>query len=615
MIKECILAFLACGIFSSIATAADVEVRARLSDSTTSVSTPVRLEIVVQGARSAEVSRNWAVDGLQVRYVGESMGFQMVNFRVSTSSSYTFMILPLRAGNFTIPSLEVKVDDKTFRTQPMRLTVYGPGNDQNNSGLQTSSQSSPPAPLPIPTATPQSAHHDHAIDGQAGKLAFGVLIVPKKQIYVGEVVPVEIRYYFRSDLPVREVGPEPPSLIGDDFVVQRDPKHQQGSQFINGVKYGFLSFRNSIRPLKAGELKLPATSISCQVLVQARPEPPPGMDLFFQQFLESMSGVVRIQQMEFGSEPVVVHVKPLPEENKPDSFHGAIGQFSLHTEVSPRDPSPGDPVTLRGIISGEGNFDEMGTPDLVSKEGWQSYPPSSKFAGSDDIGYAGKKTFEWMLIPKEKKSNTPALEFSYFNTVLNKYVTLHGHPLSVNAVPLGSGAPSITPMPLPASAANPSIPSVGRDKFRIARKLRSESFRPVTARTPFVVANGVALLALLIFLGYQLIRCHAASDRGRKAALRRSLGACRARASTSQGKDFYSSVVECLRLQAQIIFGKDTSGYSGDEVVATLGLKGEEAALVLKVFARYEESAYGGAQSALSAETRAAVLMLLNHRK
>jgi len=606
MIKEYILAFLACIILSSIpiATAADVEVRAKLSDTRTIVRTPVRLEIVVEGARNAEVPRDIGVEGLQARYIGQSMEFQMVNFRVSTSSSYTYMIVPLRTGNFTIPPLDVKVDDQTFRTQPISLTVYDPGNDQ---------QSSSPAPLSTPTPTAPGDTH-LATDAQTRRLAFGVLVVPKTQIYVGEVVPVEIRYYFHPDLPVQSFD-SVPSLIGDDFVVKGDTKPRQGSQIIHGVRYLVVTFRNSIRPLKAGELKLPATSISCRVLVQARPPSGTMMDTFFQRFLDPIPGVAQIQQMEFGSEPVVVHVKPLPEENKPDSFHGAIGQFSLNMDVSPRDPSPGDPITLRGVISGEGNFDEMGTPDLVSKEGWQFYPPSSKFAISDDNGCAGKKTFEWMLIPKEKKSHTPALEFSYFDTAQNKYVTLHGRPLSVNALPLVSAAPSATPEPSPVSSVNPSIPSGGRDKFRIARKLRAESFQPVTACHPFVVANGGALLALLMFLGYQLIRYHAASDRGKKAALRRSVGACRARVSTAQGKDFYSSVVECLRLQSQIISGKDTSGYSGDEVVATLGLKGEEAALVLKVFARYEESAYGGAQSAVSAETRGAVCMLLNRRK
>lgn len=606
MIKEYILVFLACVILSSIsiATAADVEVHAKLSDTTTVVRTPVRLEIVVQGARNAEVPRDLRVEGLQVRYIGESMQFQMVNLQISTSSSYTYMILPLRTGNFTIPPLDVKVDDQAFRTQPISLTVYGPGDEQ---------QSSSPAPLSTPTL-PAQGNTQLAADAQAEKSAFGVLVVPKTQIYVGEVVPVEIRYYFHPDLPVQSLDSFP-SLIGDDFVVKGDAKPRRESQVIHGVRYIVVSFRNSIRPLKAGELKLPATSISCRVLVQARPPSGTMMDTFFQRFLDPMSGgIAQIQQMKFGSEPVVVHVKPLPEENKPDSFHGAIGQFSLDMEVSPRDPLPGDPVTLRGVISGKGNFDEMGTPDLVSKEGWQFYPPSSKLAISDDSGYAGKKTFEWMLIPKEKKSHTPALEFSYFDTASNRYVTLHGRPLPVDAAPL-AGAASATPMPSPVSAVDSTIPSMGRDKFRIARKLRSESFRPVTASTPFVVANGVVLLALLMFLGYQLIRCHAASDRGRKAALRRSLGACRARASTAQGKDFYSSVVECLRLQAEIISGKSTGGYSGDEIVAILGLKGEEAALVLKVFARYEESAYGGAQSALSAETRAAVLMLLNHRK
>lgn len=616
--KKCLTSALVWYIFFAfIAYAADVQVSSRLSNEETTVGVPVRMEITVQGARTAQIPRNLAVKGLQAHYVGESVQVQMVNFQVSTSSSYTFDIFPLQPGDFTIPDLQVQVNGKTFRTRPLSLRVYGSkthwstsGSGGSSSRSQATMQRLPTLPLPVPTVSGGG----HSVGLESEKLAFGILMIPKKKIYVGEVVPVEICYYFHPDLPVQSVN-SMPSLIGDDFVVQKISDPQQGQQKINGMQYMVLSFRSSIRPLKTGELQLPSTSISCQILTQARPEIPAGIaDAFFQQFLASMPGVTRLQKMDVKSNSVTIQVIPLPEENRPDSFRGAIGKFALRTEVSPRDPAPGDPVTLQATISGEGNFDQIGAPALGSKQGWQFYPPSSNFTGLDNVGYLGKKAFEWMLVPKEKKTTAPAVEFSYFNPTTSKYVTLRADGKSVDAGP----APEPFPTPLGNSASVAAVPRLSpptteRAKFGIARKLTSESFQPIITRGEFVIANAAAFLGLLAFLGIQLARRHAASGGAEKAALRRSLTACWTKVSTSQGIVFYSTVVQFLHLWVHATTGQHTEGYSAEEVVSALSLQGEEAALISEIFSRYEESKYGAQnmRDSISTDTRTAVLKLL----
>lgn len=611
--------------FASRVCAANIEVNARLSEEETAVGEPVQLEITVQGSRNAEVPRDVNVEGLQSRYVGQSVQIQMLNFQVSTSSAHTFVILPLRAGDFTIPALEVKIDGKAFRTKPLHLQVKARSSGMGNPGgvqqqgaapqQMSSSMWGVPAAIP-PVSSRQS------VDSQADKVAFGVLMLPKKQLYVGEVVPVEIRYYFHSDLPVQSIN-SMPSLIEDDVVVQKMLEPQQGQQEVKGVKYTTVSFRTSIRPLKAGTLRLPATSITCQILTQARQQIPGGLmpDAFFQSFFNSMPGMTSVQKLEVKSVPITIKVVPLPEENRPDSFHGAIGNFSLSTDAFPQNPAPGDPVTLRAIVSGEGNFGQMNAPDLASAQGWQTYPPTAKFMGSNSIEYSGKKIFDWMLVPKENKTTTPALKFSYFNPTSNKYVTLQGDSQPIHAV----AAPVPLSAALPAGVAVPSPPSVGsiassstedgdgNGRLKIATNVNPATFLPLTARPEFVFTNGVALLALLTFLGIQLARYYAASGRGNQANLRRALAVYRARASVSEGKEFYSTVVEFLRLRTASS-SRDIKVHSGEEVIDALGLQDEEAKLVLEIFSRYEEFTYGAQeiQRPLSTEIRAAVLQLLN---
>ena len=129
--------------------------------------------------------------------------------------------------------------------------------------------------------------------------------------------------------------------------------------------------------------------------------------------------------MRFSSEATALEVKPLPP-GAPPSFAGAVGNFSLTTDVKPRTAQVGDPLTVTASISGRGNFDRVTAPTLENERGWHTYPPSSNFKANDDIGVGGTKTFELVITPNEPKKDVPPLVFSFFNPLKEQYVTLKG---------------------------------------------------------------------------------------------------------------------------------------------------------------------------------------------
>src|SRR2546423_13717235 len=83
--------------------AASPAVTAILSNSSTGVGQPVQLQIKVTGSSSAKPPGQIFVDGLDIRYTGQSQLLEGRNFQFSYSFIYNYTIMPVRAGSFKIP--------------------------------------------------------------------------------------------------------------------------------------------------------------------------------------------------------------------------------------------------------------------------------------------------------------------------------------------------------------------------------------------------------------------------------------------------------------------------------------------------------------------------------
>ena len=81
------------------------------------------LQIKVSGAQQADVPQQIAVEGLNIRLTGQSTQVQMVNFKVTSSVVYSYIVMPLRTGKFLIPSVTVSADGRQFRTQSLSFSV------------------------------------------------------------------------------------------------------------------------------------------------------------------------------------------------------------------------------------------------------------------------------------------------------------------------------------------------------------------------------------------------------------------------------------------------------------------------------------------------------------
>jgi hypothetical protein len=487
------LLFLACAstlMVSGMLRAADVSVTAELTRDHINEGEMAELQVKVTGTQQAELPREIGADGLQIRLTGQSTQVQMVNFKVSSSVIYSYIVMPLRTGSFTIPSVTVTAEGKSFRTPSLPFTV------ETGRAAPVAPQA-PPAPAGLSsmmTHRPRTA----AAPRPEGRLAFGEINCPKKTLYAGEVVPVEIRYYFDGRYPVQVTGRV--DFGAEGVLVERFPDPKESREERDGVTYNVLTFRSLLSAVKPGQVTIPPAKLPSQIQVPGAL--PPGFDdPVFQQLMGGQAGFSQTKELTVATAPLKLEILPLPKEGRPASFAGAVGQFDIDAVVTNPRPAPGDPLNLVVKIGGKGNFKGMGPPVLTETQGWRSYPPGDKFDGSDDLSYAGVKSFDYTLIAQEAKTASPGCEFSYFDPVTAKYVTLTTKPLPVTASPGAASMPSAveassTLTPGTSDRTTPSLPP-GK------QPLPGITLRPWTTpafRAEFLIAS-LALLVASLALG------------------------------------------------------------------------------------------------------------------
>src|SRR6266496_1104598 len=426
-------------------------VTAVLSNSEIVVGETVELQIKVTGPGDARPPEEISVDGMEIHATGQSRQFEIHNFATSSSVTYNYTILPLRAGRFTIPPQTVRAGGNLLKTPELTLNVADP-------------PSRPSGVRPSRGTQTQSV--------RASDLLFAELIVPKKVAYVGEIVPVQIRMGF--DPRVRPRLIEPPEITGQGFTAQKLQQSGQTSETINGRPYDVVTYKTAIAAARAGKFEVGPVKAKAQVIVpRARSAPrsrarspfdlfdldDPFSDPFFSNPFAQMG---ERREVDINSQPVALEVKPLPR-NAPPSFSGAIGNFAMTTDANPKSVQVGDPITVTSAISGRGNFDRVNAPVIEDERGWHKYPPSSKFKQDDEVGISGTKTFETVLSPNEKKPTIPLLAFSYFDPVKEQYVTVRSEPIAIN-VQGGTIPPPAPVASQPAASTMPAAAAVAAAK-------------------------------------------------------------------------------------------------------------------------------------------------------
>src|SRR5438128_10262656 len=267
-------------------------VTAVLSNSETFVGQTVELQIKVTGPGDARPPEEISLDGLEIHATGQSRQFEIHNFTTNSSVTYSYTILPLRAGRFTIPPQTVRAGGNLLKTPELTLNV-------------ADSPSRPSGVRPSRGTQAQSV--------RASDLVFAELIVPQKTAYVGEIVPVQIRLGFDPRARPRLI--EPPEITGQGFTSQKLQESGENSETISARTYEVVTFKTAIAAARAGKFEVGPVKAKAQVLMPRRPSSPRSrsrspFDLFNQDdpfsdpfFSNPFGQLAERREVEINSEP------------------------------------------------------------------------------------------------------------------------------------------------------------------------------------------------------------------------------------------------------------------------------------------------------------------------
>jgi hypothetical protein len=339
------------------------------------------------------------------------------------------------------------------------------------------------------------------------------VLIPKRELYVGESVPVVVQVGAQDDV-VASLD-SPPSLRGDAFilnVLSGEPEREQ--RVINGKPCTVLAWHSLLAAVKPGTLSLTLEApLTVRVPAPRQAEAnyadestgDPYSDPAFQSLLQTTTA----QSIIASSQPVTFKVLQLPAENRPAGFSGAVGRFEITSELSKSRAIVGEPLTLRMRVLGTGNFDRVSSAMLGSSEVWKSHRPTASFTPGAGTGFQGEKLFEQAVIATRPGTrDLPPLEFSYFDPETRRYETARTAPLSVEVVQGPASATPLAARTSPTDAAQHSAAGLIAPPVRgdhPARDGTTDTLVPLYLQPRFLT---VPVLLILAFGGMWFRRIH-----------------------------------------------------------------------------------------------------------
>ncbi len=346
-----------------------------------------------------------------------SSSFQMVNGKTSSneSTTFTYVLMANKNGTFTIPAAHAVCDGKTVTSNSVTINVSGKVSPNSQSSQQR------------PTGVKPSGSKIKGSD------LFITVSASKKCVYEQE--PIILTYKVFTQVELTALDGKMPDLKG--FHTQELALPQQKSfsrETYNGKTYNAVVWsKYMMYPQVTGLLTIPSITFNGTILQQDTSIDP------FEAFFNGGMGYSEVNKAIAAPE-VKIQVLPLPD--KPKNFSGGVGKFSLSTSLVADHPKSGEPITIKVVISGNGNLKLIKQPNLDLPKDFDKYDPKVEDNTKlGENGLEGNMTYEFLFVPRHKGNYTiPPVEFTYFDTESKTYKTLKGESYKLEVAKGEDGA-------------------------------------------------------------------------------------------------------------------------------------------------------------------------------
>lgn len=354
---------------------------------------------------------------------GTSTSISIVNGKRSKSvtNSYTYVLMPMRAGTFTLPSAVATIQGKKVSSRTFSIEVVA-GNASRSGSAAASSGSGG-------SSRPAQASGSISSDD-----IYMRLIVNKTRAVVGEGISATLKLYQRVNVAGFEDARFPSFNGFWSQELQAPSNIEFKRENVGGEIFNTAVLRSwNLIPQKAGDVTIEPAELVCLVNVRAASSSSGSIfDSFFQDSYRQVRKRVTTQ-------PVTLHISALPA-GAPASFGGGVGKFDMKAELTKDSLKTHDAASLKVTISGTGNLALLTAPKI-------SFPPDFEVYDMKASDSGRSRVFEYPFIPRSHGDfEIGPVEYSYYDISSGRYVTLSSGPLHLavargaeleNAVPSG----------------------------------------------------------------------------------------------------------------------------------------------------------------------------------
>ncbi len=387
---------------------AELDVQLEVPDSVMVLGDRLLVQLKVDGAKSGVRLVLPEIEGLRLRQVGtpvSSSRTTIINGKIDRFSGlqYNIAIHAQKTGTYRIPPIRVRHGSDVYSTDPIPLKVVPPG-EQSSMKLDLSASKSAVFPQEPVTVTLK-----WSIQERIEEYEFHFPLLEQKdelQLQLADTSKV-------SNATELQVG---------NFNIPFD----RSSETVGGETFTVYSVEFRIFIPSSGEFTVPAASVKAQVRRGSRVST---------NFFGDRVRVPKMEKILAVSQPLRIRVNPLPESNRPESFSGAIGDYTIELLSETQRAKVGDPVEITIRISGQGRLDRLQAPLLSEIPAFRD-----QFAVKDNLqpGDIEGDSISFRRVIRPKRTSIveiPAVPFSFFNIEKGDYVTIASKTLPLKVLP------------------------------------------------------------------------------------------------------------------------------------------------------------------------------------
>jgi hypothetical protein len=413
----------------------------------------LQVEFVVENARQIDELTPPDFPGFHIiQGPIQSSGMSVINGNMSQYKGLSFVLQPARTGKFTIAGATAVVDGQKVRSNSITIKVHaggsgaGPANPGNGGGFPGNPLLQPFGSDPFGPPAPEAVDHDYVlrpgenVKEKIHKNLFVKCQVDRNTCYVGEPIVATYKLYSRLNSESRVT--KRPSLNGFSVYDMVDPSSDIVSvEKLNGKAFTVHIIRKTqLIPLQAGNIDLDPVEVENTVhFVKGggRPESHHSgnslRDLLDQLADNNNVGPEVDENVTIDTKPLTITVKPLPEENKPANYNGAVGNFSVEASLADKSVAAQDEATLHVVVKGKGNLPVITAPIVAWPTGIDAFDPTAKEdVNNTVVPMSGSKSFNYVFTARDSGHYTiPAVNFSYFDPSSQTYKTAGSEPLEL----------------------------------------------------------------------------------------------------------------------------------------------------------------------------------------